>query len=162
MRSSDEAVAYLKKLHQIVVYLGICDGNLEEGSFRCDANVSLRPVGQEKLGTRAEIKNVNSFRFVKQAIEYEIERQIELLEDGGTVVQETRLFDPRQRHDPLHARQGRGARLPLLPRSRPGAAGDRCGLGRSGRAASCRNCPKQARSAIMDCSSDCRPTMPRC
>ncbi len=93
LRSADEAVAYLKKLHQIVVYLGVCDGNLEEGSFRCDANVSLRPVGQEQLGTRAEIKNVNSFRFVKQAIEYEIERQAELLDDGGTVVQETRLFD---------------------------------------------------------------------
>jgi aspartyl-tRNA(Asn)/glutamyl-tRNA(Gln) amidotransferase subunit B len=93
LRSADEAVAYLKKLHQIVVYLGVCDGNLEEGSFRCDANVSLRPVGQEQLGTRAEIKNVNSFRFVKQAIEYEIERQADLLDSGGTVVQETRLFD---------------------------------------------------------------------
>jgi aspartyl-tRNA(Asn)/glutamyl-tRNA(Gln) amidotransferase subunit B len=93
LRSADEAVAYLKKLHQIVVYLGVCDGNLEEGSFRCDANVSLRPVGQEQLGSRAEIKNVNSFRFVKQAIEYEIERQADLLDSGGTVVQETRLFD---------------------------------------------------------------------
>lgn len=94
IRSADEAVAYLKKLHQIVVYLGICDGNMEEGSFRCDANVSVMPVGSETLGTRAEIKNVNSFRFVKQAIEYEIERQIELIEEGGRVVQETRLFDP--------------------------------------------------------------------
>ena len=93
LRSADEAVAYLRKLHQIVVYLGVCDGNLEEGSFRCDANVSLRPVGQEQLGTRAEIKNVNSFRFVKQAIEYEIERQADLLDSGGKVVQETRLFD---------------------------------------------------------------------
>jgi aspartyl-tRNA(Asn)/glutamyl-tRNA(Gln) amidotransferase subunit B len=95
LRSADEAVAYLKKLHQIVVYLGVCDGNLEEGSFRCDANVSLRPVGQEKLGTRAEIKNVNSFRFVKQAIEHEIERQADLLDSGGTVIQETRLYDPQ-------------------------------------------------------------------
>ena len=94
IRSADEAVAYLKKLHQIVVYLGICDGNMEEGSFRCDANVSVMPVGSDKFGTRAEIKNVNSFKFVKQAIEYEIERQIELIEDGGKVVQETRLFDP--------------------------------------------------------------------
>ena len=93
LRSADEAVAYLKKLHQIVVYLGVCDGNLEEGSFRCDANVSLRPVGREQFGTRAEIKNVNSFRFVKQAIEYEIERQADLLDSGGKVVQETRLFD---------------------------------------------------------------------
>ncbi len=94
LRSADEAVAYLKKLHQIVVYLGITDGNMEEGSFRCDANVSVMPVGSETLGTRAEIKNVNSFKFVKQAIEYEIERQIDLIEDGGKVVQETRLFNP--------------------------------------------------------------------
>ncbi|MEI7817901.1 MAG: Asp-tRNA(Asn)/Glu-tRNA(Gln) amidotransferase subunit GatB, partial [Desulfuromonadales bacterium] len=94
LRTSDEAVIYLKQLHQIVTWLGICDGNMEEGSFRCDANVSVMPVGSDKLGTRAEIKNVNSFKFVKQAIEYEIQRQIELIEDGGTVVQETRLFDP--------------------------------------------------------------------
>jgi aspartyl-tRNA(Asn)/glutamyl-tRNA(Gln) amidotransferase subunit B len=93
MRSPDEAIAYLKKLHQIVVYLGVCDGNLEEGSFRCDANVSVRPYGQEELGTRAELKNINSFRFIKQAIEYEVERQIDLIEGGGKVVQETRLFD---------------------------------------------------------------------
>ncbi len=94
LRSSDEAVAYLKQLHQIVTWLGICDGNMEEGSFRCDANVSVMPVGSATLGTRAEIKNVNSFKFVKQAIEYEIQRQIDLIDDGGTVVQETRLFDP--------------------------------------------------------------------
>ena len=93
MRSAKEAVAYLKKLHQLVVYLGICDGNMQEGSFRCDANVSVRPKGEAKLGTRAEIKNVNSFRFVEKAIEFEIERQIELLESGGKVVQETRLYD---------------------------------------------------------------------
>jgi aspartyl-tRNA(Asn)/glutamyl-tRNA(Gln) amidotransferase subunit B len=94
IRSADEAVAYLKKLHQIVVYLGICDGNMEEGSFRCDANVSVMPVGSTTFGTRTETKNVNSFRFVKQAIEHEIQRQIEVIEDGGTIVQETRLFDP--------------------------------------------------------------------
>jgi aspartyl-tRNA(Asn)/glutamyl-tRNA(Gln) amidotransferase subunit B len=94
MRSADEAVAYLKKLHQLVVYLGICDGNLEEGSFRCDANISLMPVGSDKFGTRAELKNINSFRFIKQAIEYEIERQAEILDEGGKVIQETRLFDP--------------------------------------------------------------------
>ncbi len=93
MRSADEAIAYLKQLHQIVMYLGICDGNLEEGSFRCDANVSIRPWGQEKFGTRAELKNINSFRFIKQAIEYEVERQIDVIEDGGKVVQETRLFN---------------------------------------------------------------------
>ncbi len=93
MRSADEAISYLKQLHQIVTYLGICDGNLEEGSFRCDANVSIRPWGQAEFGTRAELKNINSFRFIKQAIEYEIERQIDLVEDGSKVVQETRLFD---------------------------------------------------------------------
>ena len=93
MRSADEAISYLKKLHQIVIYLGVCDGNLEEGSFRCDANVSIRPWGQKELGTRAELKNINSFRFIKQAIEYEVERQAELIEEGGKVVQETRLFD---------------------------------------------------------------------
>ncbi len=96
MRSADEAVAYLKKLYQIVTYLGICDGNMEEGSFRCDANVSVMPVGSDRFGTRAEIKNVNSFKFVKAAIEYEIARQCELIEDGGKVVQETRLFDPNK------------------------------------------------------------------
>jgi aspartyl-tRNA(Asn)/glutamyl-tRNA(Gln) amidotransferase subunit B len=94
MRSADEAVAYLKKLHQIIVYLGICDGNMEEGSFRCDANVSVMQADSDRFGTRTETKNVNSFRFVKQAIEYEIERQIEVIEDGGRIIQETRLFDP--------------------------------------------------------------------
>ena len=93
LRSAKDAVAYLKKLHELVRYLEICDGNMQEGSFRCDANVSVRPKGQAKFGTRAEIKNVNSFRFVEKAIEYEIERQIELIEGGGTVVQETRLYD---------------------------------------------------------------------
>ncbi|MFO7767162.1 MAG: Asp-tRNA(Asn)/Glu-tRNA(Gln) amidotransferase subunit GatB [Pelovirga sp.] len=94
MRSAAEAIAYLKQLHQIVVYLGVCDGNMEEGSFRCDANVSVRPFGQVEFGTRAELKNLNSFRFIKQAIDYEVERQIELIEEGGKVLQETRLFDP--------------------------------------------------------------------
>jgi aspartyl-tRNA(Asn)/glutamyl-tRNA(Gln) amidotransferase subunit B len=93
LRSAKDAVAYLKKLHQLVVYLGICDGNMQEGSFRCDANVSVRKKGDPKFGTRAEIKNVNSFRFVEKAIEFEIERQIELIEGGGKVVQETRLYD---------------------------------------------------------------------
>jgi aspartyl-tRNA(Asn)/glutamyl-tRNA(Gln) amidotransferase subunit B len=94
MRSSKEAVAYAKALHGLVTWLGICDGNMQEGSFRCDANVSVRPVGQKEFGTRCEIKNLNSFRFMERAIEYEIRRQIELIEDGGKVVQETRLYDP--------------------------------------------------------------------
>jgi aspartyl-tRNA(Asn)/glutamyl-tRNA(Gln) amidotransferase subunit B len=94
MRSAKEAVAYAKALHGLVVWLGICDGNMQEGSFRCDANVSVRPLGQEAFGTRAEIKNLNSFRFLERAIDYEVRRQIELIEDGGKVVQETRLYDP--------------------------------------------------------------------
>ena len=94
MRSATEAVAYAKALHSLVMWLGVCDGNMQEGSFRCDANVSVRPVGQEKFGTRCEIKNLNSFRFMEDAINYEVRRQIELIEDGGTVVQETRLYDP--------------------------------------------------------------------
>jgi len=98
MRSAAEAVAYAKALHALVKWIGICDGNMQEGSFRCDANVSVRPAGATKLGTRCEIKNLNSFRFLEQAIEFEVRRQIELIEDGGTVVQETRLFDP-ERHE---------------------------------------------------------------
>ncbi len=94
MRSAEEAVAYAKTLHALVRWIGICDGNMQEGSFRCDANVSVRPAGETKLGTRAEIKNLNSFRFLEKAIEFEVRRQIELNEDGGTVVQETRLYDP--------------------------------------------------------------------
>ena len=94
MRSAREAIAYMKKVHTLVRYLGICDGNMQEGSFRCDANVSVRPRGQAALGTRAEIKNLNSFRFVERAINHEVVRQVGLLESGGSVVQETRLYDP--------------------------------------------------------------------
>src|SRR5438034_9307697 len=94
MRSAEEAVAYAKALHALVRWIGICDGNMQEGSFRCDANVSVRRAGDTKLGTRCEIKNLNSFRFLQQAIEFEARRQIELIEDGGSVVQETRLYDP--------------------------------------------------------------------
>ena len=93
LSNATEAVAYLKKLHALVKCLGICDGNMQEGSFRCDANVSVRPKGQKELGTRCEIKNVNSFRFVEKAINYEIERQIDLIEAGGEVIQQTRLYD---------------------------------------------------------------------
>ncbi len=93
MRSAKEAVAYMRKIHSLVRYLEICDGNMQEGSFRCDANVSIRPKGQEKFGTRAELKNINSFRNVERAINYEVERQIDVLESGGEVIQETRLYD---------------------------------------------------------------------
>jgi len=94
LRGAKEAVAYAKALHTLVRWIGVCDGNMQEGSFRCDANVSVRRAGEEKLGTRCEIKNLNSFRFMEQAIEFEARRQIELIEDGGTVTQETRLYDP--------------------------------------------------------------------
>jgi aspartyl-tRNA(Asn)/glutamyl-tRNA(Gln) amidotransferase subunit B len=94
MRSAAEAVAYAKALHALVMWLGVCDGNMQEGSFRCDVNVSVRPVGQKEFGTRCEIKNLNSFRFMEEAIHYEVRRQIELIEDGGKVVQATRLWDP--------------------------------------------------------------------
>ena len=96
MRSAAEAVAYAKALHSLVVWLGVCDGNMQEGSFRCDANVSVRPQGATEFGTRCEIKNLNSFRFMEEAIQYEVRRQIELIEDGGTVIQETRLYDPER------------------------------------------------------------------
>jgi aspartyl-tRNA(Asn)/glutamyl-tRNA(Gln) amidotransferase subunit B len=94
LRSAREAVAYARALHGLVMWIGICDGNMQEGSFRCDANVSVRRLGDQKLGTRCEIKNLNSFRFMERAIEFEARRQIELLEEGGSVVQETRLYDP--------------------------------------------------------------------
>ena len=96
MRSAKEAVAYVKSIHALVRYLGICDGNMAEGSLRCDCNVSIRPKGQAEFGTRCEIKNVNSFRFIERAINSEIQRQIELIEDGGKVIQETRLYDPNK------------------------------------------------------------------
>ncbi len=96
MRSPKEAIAYMRKIHTLVRYLGICDGNMQEGSFRCDANVSVRPKGQAAFGTRAELKNLNSFRFVERALRFEVERQIDLLEGGGKVLQETRLYDPER------------------------------------------------------------------
>lgn len=96
MRSAKEAVSYLKTIHSLVRYLEICDGNMQEGSFRCDANVSVRPKGESKYGTRTELKNINSFRFVERAINYEVERQINVIESGGKIAQETRLFDPNK------------------------------------------------------------------
>ena len=106
LRSADEAVAYAKVMHGLVRWIGICDGNMQEGSFRFDANVSVRPTGQLKLGTRCEIKNLNSFRFLERAIEYEVHRQVALIEDGGKVVQETRLFDPdRNETRPMRSKE---------------------------------------------------------
>ena len=106
MRSSDEAVAYARALHSLVVWLGISEGNMQNGNFRCDANVSVRPKGETKFGTRCEIKNLNSFRFLQAAIDYEVERQIELIEDGGTVIQQTRLYDPdRNETRPMRSKE---------------------------------------------------------
>jgi aspartyl-tRNA(Asn)/glutamyl-tRNA(Gln) amidotransferase subunit B len=108
LRTAAQAGAYLRKLRSIVRYLGISDGNLEEGSFRCDANVSIRPAGTEAFGVRAEVKNLNSFRNVEKAIAYEIRRQRDTLLEGGEVVQETRLWDADRQPYLFHARQGRG------------------------------------------------------
>jgi aspartyl-tRNA(Asn)/glutamyl-tRNA(Gln) amidotransferase subunit B len=106
LRSSAEAVAYAKAVHGLVRWIDICDGNMQEGSFRCDANVSVRPAGADTLGTRCEIKNLNSFRFLERAIDYEVRRQIELIEDGGRVVQETRLYDPgRDETRPMRSKE---------------------------------------------------------
>jgi aspartyl-tRNA(Asn)/glutamyl-tRNA(Gln) amidotransferase subunit B len=106
IRSAEEATAYMQKVHQLVRYLKISDGNMQEGSFRCDANVSVRPTGQKEFGTRAEIKNINSFRFVENAINYEVERQIDRLENGDEIVQETRLYDPdRDETRPMRSKE---------------------------------------------------------
>ncbi len=160
LRSAEEAKAFLTKLRSILRYLGTCDGNMEEGSLRADVNVSVRKPGAP-LGTRCEIKNVNSIRFIGQAIEHEARRQIEIIEDGGTIDQETRLFDAAQRRDALDALQGRGARLPLFPRSRSAAAGIRrrlCGGARKSICRSCRTRKKRASCAIMGF----RPMTPTC
>jgi len=133
LRSPKEAYDYLKALHRLVTALGICDGNMEEGSFRCDANVSVRPLGQVTFGTRVEIKNLNSFRYVRQALEYEANRHIGLIEAGSGPIQETRGWDTnrgrlrphtgdqrlghRKRRDQKPARKGRGNGLPLFPRA---------------------------------------------
>ena len=106
LRSAEEAVAYAKTLHGLVRWIDICDGNMQEGSFRCDANVSVRPQGSAQLGTRCEIKNLNSFRFLERAIEYEARRQIDVLEDGGRIVQQTRLYDPdRDETRPMRSKE---------------------------------------------------------
>ena len=146
MRSAKEAVAYMKKMHTLVRYLEICDGNMQEGSFRCDANVSVRRAATAKLGTRCEIKNLNSFRFVEKAIELEVERQIELIEGGGKVVQETRLYDPdRARRARCAARKKRTTIA--TSRSGPAAARDRRRVRRSACARRCRSCRTRRRRA---------------
>ena len=128
LRSAEEAGLYLRKLRSILRYLGTCDGNMEEGSLRCDA--TSRCAGRASpYGTRCEIKNLNSVRFVMQAIEYEARRQVEVIEEGGAIAQQTRLFDVGRGDHPADALEGGGARLPLFPRSRPVAAGARAATG---------------------------------
>ena len=125
------------------MWLGVNDGNMEEGSLRCDANVSVRPVGQTTLGTKAEVKNVNSFRYLQKALEYEIERQIEVIESGGRVVQETRLWDSATGRDAFDAQQGRSARLPVLSRSPICRRSSSTTRASSAYAARCRSCPRR-------------------
>ena len=122
IRTPDEAFEYLTRLKEILLYTGVSDCNMEEGSLRCDANVSVRPKAQEKFGTKVEVKNVNSFQFVRAALEYEIERQIEVIESGGQVMQETPALERQRGPHLLHALQGAGARLPLFSRAGPAAA----------------------------------------
>ena len=129
LRSADEAKAYVAKVRAILRYLGTCDGDMEKGSLRADVNVSVRKPGAP-LNTRCEIKNVNSIRFIGQAIEHEARRQIEIIEDGGSIEQETRLFDPDKGETRSMRVQGGGARLSLFPRSRPAAARNRAFSGR--------------------------------
>jgi Asp-tRNA(Asn)/Glu-tRNA(Gln) amidotransferase B subunit len=160
LRSADEAVAYAKKLHQFVTWHDICDGNMQEGSFRCDANVSVRPAGQREYGTRCEIKNLNSFAFMEKAIEFEVRRQIALIEDGGKVVQETRLYDPVDERDAPDAQQGRRDGLSLLPRSGPAAADHRRGVDRT-RAGAMHESPMCAARASSTSTSS-PSTTPRC
>ena len=160
LRSAEEAKAFITKLRSILRYLGTCDGDMEKGSLRADVNVSVRKPGAQ-LGTRCEIKNVNSIRFIGQAIEHEARRQIEIIEDGGKIDQETRLFDAGQGRDALHALQGRGARLPLFPRSRPAAAGSDAKIRRRISKRICRNFPTRRRRA--SCATlRSRPTTPAC
>ena len=140
LRGPEEAHAYLTALRAVLLYAEVSDGNMEEGSLRCDANVSVRPAGRTALGTRAEIKNLNSFRHVARAIEHEIARQVALVESGGEVVQETRLWNADRGETAPHALQGGGARLPLLPRARPAAARGLAGMARARCAPRCRSC----------------------
>ena len=121
-RSARDAAAFFAYLRELLVAIGVNDGNMEEGSLRCDANVSVRPAGSGTLGTKAEIKNLNSFRFLEEAIAAEVERQVAALEAGERIVQETRLWDAGARRDRVDAEQGRGARLPVFPRARSAAA----------------------------------------
>ena len=129
LRSPEEARQYLTSLHSLVQYLGVSTANMQDGNFRCDANVSIRPMGSDTFGTRTEIKNMNSFRSVFQALEYEVERQRRVIEDGGQVVQETRGWVDERAGHRFPAQQGVRPRLPLLPGTRPTPVEHRTRLG---------------------------------
>ena len=156
LHSAEQAREWLTLLRVTLRQLGVSDVNMEEGSLRCDANVSIRPKGSDELGTKTELKNMNSFRFVMQGINAEIERQTALLEAGEPVVQETLHFDPRSGHLTLAALEGGGARLPLLPRAGPGAARADRGDARRPRGTRCPSCRPSAPSAT-SATGRCRP-----
>jgi aspartyl-tRNA(Asn)/glutamyl-tRNA(Gln) amidotransferase subunit B len=160
MRSAKEAVAYMKKIHTLVRYLGICDGNMQEGSFRCDANVSVRPCRQRSARHAHRNQEPQLFRFVERAILFEVERQIEVLESGGRSPGNAAVRS-RPRRDALDAQQGRGQRLPLLPRSRPAAGGHRRRLHR-GCAAGMPELPDAKRARFAALLTAWTRTMPRC
>jgi len=161
LRSGEEARAYLEKLKAILEYLEVSDCKMEEGSLRCDANVSVRPKGSLILGTKAEIKNMNSFRSLQRAVEHEIVRQTEALKAGETIVQETRTWDEGKGSYPVDAQQRTSPRLPVFPGAGPVAAGDRPRLGRGIAAAAAGTARCQA-SAIYSRLRNTRPTTPRC
>ena len=147
MRSPEEAYEYLTRLKEIILYTGVSDCNMEEGSLRCDANISVRPRGQKEFGTKTEVKNVNSFRFVQQALEYEIERHIGVLESGGKITQETRLYNANEGRTYGMRSKEAGARLPLFSGagSAPAGGGRKVAGGDPG--ASCPNCRRRGASA---------------
>ena len=161
MRSPEEAAAYLKALRDILVYLEVCDGNMEEGSFRCDANVSIRPIGREEFGTRAELKNMNSFRNVAKAIEYEIRRQKAILDDGGQVIQQTRLWDDGAGKTLAMRGKEEGPRLPLLPGPGPCCLWSLSLPGWTRPGSRCPSCPKP-NARVSRASTGSTNTTPRC
>ncbi len=149
IHSADEARAYLTKLRAILTYIEVCDGKMEEGSLRCEPNVSIRPKGSDTFGTKTEIKNLNSFRAVQKGIEYEVERQAEAAGAGRTDRAGDAGLERREAGDVLAAQQGSGAGVPLLPRTRSGAAAYHAGMDRSRFARPCRNCPMSRKARFM-------------
>ena len=161
MRTPEEAVEYFKGLRNILLYLEICDGNMEEGSLRCDANISLRPVGQTALGTKAELKNMNSFRFVKAALEYEIKRQRALLAAGREIVQETRLWDTAANQTVSMRGKEEAHDYRYFPDPDLVPVKVDAGVDRKPYADSCRNCRRRGSPASRR-NMVCRNTTPRC